>query len=344
MDEGSTSKHTDAQLHHLAFRAMNCDMAAWVVADDPQEAKEHLSAVRDFMHQFEARLSRFRPESELSRLNARSAQVVPVSDWLWEVLDAALDGARRSGGLFDPTILDALEAAGYDRPFPNIVDMAASPGQVAPPKYSWRDIRLDRETQCVTLSPGIRLDLGGLAKGWAADRASALLARLGPCLVDAGGDIAVRGSLPGLTGWPIGVVDPWCHQKDLALLLVRDRGIATSGVDYRRWQRGGVMQHHIIDPRTRRPAQTDLLTVTVVAPTATQADLHASVALLLGANHGWRYLTAQCDAEGLLVCADGMLLETPGLQRYRATNSGVDDSSLTLEMPYAKHDRTDLDG
>ena len=114
MDEGSTSKHTDAQLHHLAFRAMNCDMAAWVVADDPQEAKEHLSAVRDFMHQFEARLSRFRPESELSRLNARSAQVVPVSDWLWEVLDAALDGARRSGGLFDPTILDALEAAAVE--------------------------------------------------------------------------------------------------------------------------------------------------------------------------------------------------------------------------------------
>lgn len=337
MDEESAWKDTDARLHHLAFRAMNCDMAAWVMADGPHEAREHLSAVKDFMQQLEARLSRFHPESELSRLNARAGQVVPVGDWLWEVLDCALDGARRSGGLFDPTILDALEAVGYDRTFPNIVETAAPSVQVAAPTYSWRDIRLDRESQCVTLPPGIRLDLGGVAKGWAADRASALLARLGPCLVDAGGDIAVRGSLPRLTGWPIGVADPRCHQKDLALLLVRDRGIATSGVDYRRWQRGGVIQHHLIDPRTRRPALTDLLTVTVVAPTATQADLHVSVALLLGARHGWRYLAAQRDAEGLFVCADGTLLETPGLHRYRATNWGVDASNLTLEMPNAQH-------
>ncbi|HXH10621.1 MAG TPA: FAD:protein FMN transferase [Alphaproteobacteria bacterium] len=337
MDEGSTSKPPDPPLHHLAFRAMNCDMAVWVMVDGPHEASQHLSAVKDFMQQLEACLSRFHPESELSRLNARAGQVVPVGDWLWEVLNCALDGAGCSGGLFDPTILDALEAVGYDRTFPNIVKTAAPLLPVMAPTHSWRDITLDRESQCVTLPPGLRLDLGGVAKGWAADRASALLAGLGPCLVDAGGDIAVRGSLPGLTGWPIGVADPRCHRKDLALLLVCDRGIATSGVDYRRWQRGGVMQHHLIDPRTRRPALTDLLTVTVVAPTATQADLHASVALLLGARQGWRYLTAQRDAEGLFVCADGTLLETPGLQRYRAPNSGVDDTSLAPEISYAQH-------
>jgi thiamine biosynthesis lipoprotein len=102
----------------------------------------------------------------------------------------------------------------------------------------------------------------------------------------------------------------------LNLLVVRDRGVATSGVDYRHWRRGGSVQHHIIDPRTRRPAQTDLLSVTVIAPDATLADLHAKVALMLGSQTGYEYLSHQPAVEGLLVRNDGALVTTPGFEAY----------------------------
>lgn len=326
----------------MGFRAMNCEMAAWVVAAEPQAAKEHLVAARDFIQTVEAQLSRFRPQSELSRLNARSGQPVRVSALLWDVIVCALDSSRRTDGLYDPTVLNALETAGYNRTFETVVadrlDLlreTRSPGDRRPsptaghlekqgPQWSVaggrrsfrRDIQLDPRTRSVTLPPGVRLDLGGIAKGWTADRAADRLAALGPCLVDAGGDLAARGRPPGQAGWPIGVADPHNPEMDLALLLVSDRGVATSGVDYRRWTHAGVPQHHAIDPRTRRPARTDLLSVTVVGPDATRADLHALVALLLGAKQGHRYLARRRDVEGLLVGQGGRLLVTPGMRRH----------------------------
>jgi len=304
-------------------------MAAWVSAPNASIAREYLEAVRQFIETVEAHLSRFRPESELSRLNARTGRKVAVSPLLWEALQWALESARRTGGLYDPTVLDALEAAGYDRSFDDhrsptaerrlrdvVGDSESDEPSAVVPRWSWQDIRLDPRTQSVTLPPHLRLDLGGIAKGWAAERAADQLAVLGPCLVDAGGDIATRDRPPGLPGWPIAVAQPGNPDADLALLLVRDRGVATSGIDYRRWVHNGVQQHHLIDPRTRRPARTDLLTVTVIAPNAMEADLHALVALLLGAKDGLRYLIHQQGVEGLLVKNDGAHFTTPGFERY----------------------------
>lgn len=314
---------------HLHFRAMSCEMAAWVIAADARIARAHLEATREFIETVEAHLSRFRPESELSRLNARAGQEVAVSPLLWEVLEWALEAARRTEGVYDPTVLDALEAAGYDRSFDDRRRLAADPrnddrlvstphrpSAIGDRSSAWQAIRLNPHARSVTLPPGVRLDLGGVAKGWTAERAADRLARLGPCLVDAGGDIAARGSPPGEPGWPIAVADPRDPDADLALLIVRDRGVATSGIDYRRWVHNGTLQHHLIDPRTGRPAATDLLTATVVAPDATEADLHALVALLLGAEDGVRYLLRQKGVEGLLVRDTGDLLTTPGFERY----------------------------
>lgn len=312
---------------------MNCEMGVWVVAADPQAAMEHLVAARDYFHNVEDQLSRFRPQSELSRLNRRPGQSVPVSPLLWQVIVWALGAAERTNGLYDPTVLDALEAAGYDRSFAErpvtndecdvpSLPMAPTPAFVlrgsssVPHGPTWRDVQLEPRTRSVTLPAGVRLDLGGIAKGWAADRVADRLAALGPCLVDAGGDIAARGSPPGQAGWLIGVADPQDPETDLALLLVRDRGVATSGVDYRRWSRGGSTQHHIIDPRTRRPARTDLLSVTVLAPDATQADLHALVAMILGSQEGFRYLLCHPGVEGMLVGSDGRQFSTPAFTGY----------------------------
>ena len=306
---------THPRVFERLFRAMNCGMGAWVVATDAQAAEPRLAAVEAFIHATEAALSRFRPDSDLSRLNARAGRPVHVSPLLAELLALALDAARQTDGLYDPTVLEALEAAGYDRSFEQL-DPVAAGRPLSAPAASWRDVQFDPATRQVTLPVGVRLDLGGIVKGWAADRAAEMLAEVGPCLVDVGGDLAAAGRPVEYPWWPVGVADPRDADHDLALLTLTDRGVATSGTDYRRWRQGDAVRHHIIDPRTRRPAQTDLLSVTVVAPTAMQADLHAKVALMLGSVEGCRYLDRLPDVEGLLIGEDGRQWQTAGFGEY----------------------------
>lgn len=304
---------TPAPPHHHAFRAMNCAMAAWVVCDDETAARQALADVEGFMQATEAALSRFRPDSDLSRLNAQTGREVEISPLLAEVLSLALVSAHGSHGLYDPTILAALESAGYDRSFEAVTDTPWPTSSPQPVHASWRDIRLDTATRHVFLPAGLRLDLGGIAKGWAADQAAKRLAALGSCLVDAGGDIVARGRPAAWPAWPVAIADPRDPEADLALLMLTERGIATSGTDYRRWRRAGALQHHIIDPRRRRPAQTDLLSVTVIAPSAVAADVHAKVTLILGADAGRHYLEGLLDIEGLLVTEAGEVSMTKGL-------------------------------
>ncbi len=168
----------------------------------------------------------------------------------------------------------------------------------------------------VTLPMGLHLDLGGTAKGWAAARAADMLAPLGPCLVNAGGDLAIYGTLPGTDGWTVGVTDPDDALKSLAILTVRDRGVATSGVDYRHWTRSGVAQHHLIDPRTLRPVVTDLQTATIIAPDAAWADLYALVVMLLGRAEGLAFLAEHPELDGLLLDSTGRRWFTPGMEQY----------------------------
>ncbi|MDR5696054.1 MAG: FAD:protein FMN transferase [Armatimonadota bacterium] len=303
-------------LYSLSFRAMGCQMGAWVVHEDPVLANLHLRRVQESFRMVERRFSRFLPESELSRLNARPGQHVRISPIFGEVLGKALEFAARTGGLFDPTVLTALEDAGYDRTFEAIQEDATPLTRGSPPSPSWRDIEVGTGT--VSLPEGLRLDLGGIVKAWAARHAANLLSALGPCLVDAGGDLMALGSLPNQPGWPIGVADPRDPSRDLAVLWVRDRGVATSGLDFRRWKRGGVIHHHIIDPRTWQPAQTDVFTVTVVAEDVLEANLHALVTMILGARDGLRYLLNQKGVEALMVREDAQVLTTPGFATYVA--------------------------
>jgi thiamine biosynthesis lipoprotein len=306
----------EAQMHSLTFRAMGCAMGAWVLTADSDLAQERLNLVRTWMTLVDKTLTRFHPGSELMYLNVRPATPVRVSSLLWDALTVALHAAQEIEGRYDPTIFDALLAAGYDRDFDEIATVGDAPEMPELPRYTWRDIARDPITRTVTLPPGLHLDLGGTAKGWAATYAAGMLASLGPCLVDAGGDLAVRGAPPGLDGWSVGVAAPDNEDKLLAHLVVKDCGVATSGVDYRRWRRGGVEQHHIIDPRTQRPAATDLRTATVIAPDATQADLYALVVMLLGREQGLAYLQAHPGLDGLLVDNENRQWLTPGMSAY----------------------------
>jgi thiamine biosynthesis lipoprotein len=240
---------------------------------------------------------------------------VAVPSALWDVLAVALDAAQQSDGLVRPTVLAALEAAGYDRPFADLTSELPA-GSVPTESADWRAIRLDKRTSTVMLPSDVRIDLGGVAKGWAADQAARRLAAFGPALVDAGGDIAVSGPMADGSPWPIAIANPFDPDDRLGLLQIVQGAVATSGRDYRHWQCGGVAQHHIIDPRTSRPAETDVVAATVVAPDGPSAEMAAKVALILGSRAGLAWLDARPILAGLLVLADGRVLRSRRIDVY----------------------------
>jgi thiamine biosynthesis lipoprotein len=316
-------------MQEYRFRAMGCHMLAVVDGDDAP-AVAQLAEAPHWFEAWEQQLSRFRADSDLSRLNAAGGHSAVVPPALLEVLGVALDAARQSEGLVQPTILAALEAAGYDRSFDELAP--AMDGAPLPAHASdWRALKLDRRTHTVTLPASVRLDLGGVAKGWAADQAARRLAEAGPALVDAGGDISVSGPMADGSPWPIAIANPFPLDEALGLVLLARGSVATSGRDYRRWMRGGVEQHHIIDPRSGQPAQTDILSATIVAPDGPLAEMAAKVALILGSRAGLAWLDTRPSLAGLLVLEDGRILHSRRMEAYLDTISLPVRVTSTLE-------------
>jgi thiamine biosynthesis lipoprotein len=280
-----------------------------------------LADVERFFQSVDTRFSRFRPDSELSELNDAAGRTVTVSADLAELVRLAVDASVTTGGIFDATMIDALEAAGYDQSFELI--LAGRPdtlrphgnGQEAPRAARWTGIRVDVAARTISLPAGVRIDLGGIGKGWAADRAAAMLRPFGPGMVNAGGDLLAWGDQPGAErgqGWLAAVDNPARSGDDVAWLPVIDGAAATSSIMRRRWAGG----HHLIDPRTGKPAETDLLSVTALAPTVVRAEVAAKVVLILGRTMGLAWLERQPDVEALLIGANGgKVYCTPGLQK-----------------------------
>jgi thiamine biosynthesis lipoprotein len=238
-----------------------------------------LTQAEAWVHQMHDRLTRFEPGSEVSRFNESVGRWVAVSPLLEAMLREALRASEVSSGLVNAAVLPALLAAGYTRTF------SAGPTQVTatvvPP--SLPDALEVRPGQA-RLRRGASIDLGGIAKGWLADR---LAADLGPnVLVNLGGDLFARGGGESGEGWPVGMGGK--------TVLLRDMGAATSGTRKRSW---GPDLHHLIDPRTGLPSRTDLSEVSVIARTGADAEIFAKTALLLGSAGADRYLTEH-DALG----------------------------------------------
>jgi thiamine biosynthesis lipoprotein len=175
---------------------------------------------------------------------------------------------------------------------------------------------MDAAMRSVALPAAVRLDLGGIAKGWAADQAVRRLAAHGPALVDAGGDIAVSGPRAGGLRWPVAVASPFAPERHLAVLWLAGGGVATSGKDLRRWRRDGEWRHHIIDPRTGRPAVTDVLTATVIANSARAAEAAAKTAFILGRRKGMAWIEARSALAAVLVTDDGEVHTSWRLGKY----------------------------
>ncbi len=297
------------------FRAMGCRILIALDSDTPLAAR-HLADVEAWFAGWEQQMSRFCPDSDLSRLNRSAGTPQQVSAPLWDVIQAALEAAAQSNGLVTPVVLNALEAAGYvnsfDSPESSNVAEQHAPATVG----DWRDIATDPRTRTVALPAGMRIDLGGIAKGWAAEQAMQRLRSSAPVLVDAGGDSAISGMRANGSRWPIAITNPFAPDTRLDLLMLRGGGVATSGRDYRRWQSGGTWQHHLIDPRTGRPAKTDVWSATVVAPGTRAAEMAAKVVLLLGSRAGLAWLEARPALAGLLVCEDGTVLRSRRLKQF----------------------------
>ncbi len=274
-------------LHH-SFHAMGTTVDVVVDAGTVDFA-----AVEAEFERLEQVMSRFRPDSELSCLNRAGA--LDASQDLAEVVELALAARERTGGRFDPTVHNALVSAGYDQTFDDVPRDANAAATAARCGGA-----VTVQGQHITIEPGFGLDLGGIGKGFAAERVAQVLALTGPCLVSAGGDVAVRG-LPPQGTWPVAV--------DASLTLGLERGgLATSGSDRRRWRRAGEDQHHLIDPSTGRPSQTDLVRVTAIGTDAIDAEVLAKTLFL-----GGSAAAIAADAPAVLVAADGRTIRTGGL-------------------------------
>ena len=295
----------------LDLRAMNSEIELLSGAPD---ATRRLRRAERWLYAFEARFSRFVALSELSRLNASAGRPFVASPMLFELVRLALALAERSGGLFDPTVLAHLVASGYDRSFDLIPPVRRATPGVPQRHVFWRDVSLDAKTRGITMPEGCGVDLGGIGKGWAVDRMASMLGT--PCLVNGGGDVYAAGAPPDDTAWRVGIADPFDAERDLLVLRVVDRGVATSSSLKRRWRSGDAMLHHLIDPRTGRPSDSDAVQVTVVAITTTEADYLAKVTLIRGATKGLEALDREPEAEGVIVRNDGTVLRSTGISLY----------------------------
>lgn len=250
--------------------------SASVVVTDPGALAGARAAVEAELAAIDLACSRFRADSELSRLNAAAGRPVRVGALLLEAVEIALRAAALTGGIVDPTIGRALILAGYDRDFATLTP--ARTRLRACRVEGWRVVAVDRARGEVRLPPGVSLDLGATAKALAADRAAAAAAP--GVLVNLGGDIAVAGPAPH-GGWAVRVADDHRAPPDAPAqtVAISSGGLATSSTTVRRW---GPRAHHIIDPRTGLPAESRWRTVSVAAASCVDANVASTAAIVLG--------------------------------------------------------------
>jgi thiamine biosynthesis lipoprotein len=272
------------------FRAMNTGIL--LAGEGPQEAVETgFIQAQKFIEDSEKRFTRFSSESELSQLNRSAGSWLDASKDLFEVMSLAKRLYKQTAGLFDPSILEALEQAGYDRSMDEIhlyggVTMTVLP---RPKLHRFDEIRLDEQRGRIALPSEMRIDLGGIAKSWIAEKAALLLsAWANVCAVDAGGDMFFAGLPQDEKAWRVTLEDPLDASHTLAVLRVPPGAVATSTVTKRRWKQDSIEKHHLIDPRTQQPAETEWLSVTVIAPHAADAEVYAKSLLIGGPNEADR--------------------------------------------------------
>lgn len=297
----------------ITFHAMGSKILIAMDTEELHLMDEALKA-REWFEEWEESFSRFRLTSELSQFNRHAGTPQKVSRPFFEVASLALKVSLETNGLINPLILNALQSAGYTEDFENLVNLTE---RVLSQSFTSvsnvnQEFMLDPETRTITIPFGTQLDFGGFAKGWAAHQTMLRLQSFAPVLVDAGGDIAVSAPLMDGSAWPIGVADPIHKENNLELLMLSGGGLATSGRDYRKWFSNHRWKHHLIDTRTNQPAETDVLTATVIADDLMIAEMNAKMGVILGSEEGVSWLREQPGVDFLLVLETGSIIKSPG--------------------------------
>jgi thiamine biosynthesis lipoprotein len=286
---------------------------AVVVVVDPKGLDAACAAVEDELAAIDVACSRFRDDSELARVNASAGRTVHVGRLLLEALRVALRASDATDGIVSPTLGRPLRLAGYDRDFRLVAHRDADGFEARFEALAPQRVELDEERATVRISPGVELDLGATAKALAADRSVRAAHESAGCgvLVSLGGDVAVVGDAPP-DGWSVRIADDHAAALDGAgpVVALVGGGLASSGTTVRRWRSADAELHHIVDPRTGRPAGTPWRTVSVAAASCVDANVASIAAVVLGdAAPAWlaeRRLPARLVArDGGAVCIAG---------------------------------------
>jgi thiamine biosynthesis lipoprotein len=304
------------------FRAMGT--TAHVVVVGPTAARDLDAAVHRLVD-LERRWSRFLPDSEISRLNAAGGKATLVSADTYRVIDLAVQAWQATGGCFDPTVLPALRARGYDRPFAALGDQVWP--ETAPPRPApgCADVQLDAGACAIQVPAGVELDLGGVGKGAAADLVVEELIERGAAgaCVNVGGDVRVDGDAPTPRGWIVALRVPGLRVPGLRMPLrvravaLASGGVCTSSTQVRRWTTTAGTRHHLIDPASGLPIDNGLVAVTVIGARAAQAEILTKVAFVAGPEAAPARL-APLGVAAVLVLDDGSTVQVGNLEEMAA--------------------------
>jgi FAD:protein FMN transferase len=304
-------------MESFQFRAMNTDVS-FAAEGRSTRLVAGFEKAKQFMLESERRFTRFSEDSELSELNRSAGTWFHASPDLLTVILLAQSYVEQTQGLFDPSILPDLERIGYDR----TMDLIRAEGVFSLPSSSLRqripfeEIVIQPDESLICIPSGMLLDLGGIAKGWIAEQAAAILAEYSPtCGVSAGGDMYLIGLPEGMDGWPIALDDPRSPGETLMVLNVPPGAVATSSITKRVWKQGEKQRHHLIDPRTGEPAETDWLSVTVIAAHTDLCEVFAKALLIAGPKEA-QMIAENADISYLAVDREGNILGTQKSMEY----------------------------
>lgn len=300
-----------APLHRQSQFVFDTLVEIMVAVRDADQAQQAMAAAYSEMRRIEAVLSRYRRDSQIARINARAGAAVPVNKEVYEILERAQEYARITDGAFNVTIGPLIDAWGIGAEQQRVPDDAEL--QPILQAVGLEHLDLSNPLEVRLTHPDAALDLGGIAKGYAIDRAVEMLAQhqITSALVNAGGDIRCIGVKPDGTPWQVGLQHPRDATKLSGIVAIDDTAIATSG-DYERFfLRDGVRYHHLLHPHTGRPARA-CQSVTILTDTAEAADVFATALFIMGPDQGLRMLEATPDLEGMIIRADGQILTSSG--------------------------------
>ncbi len=279
---------TPMQTRSLTWPAMGCQAHVVVVSNDASVCFDALQYAQERIEHLEARWSRFRATSEISKLNEHRGRPVVVSTDTYRLVQTATQACSDTDGRFDPTVIDAICAVGYDRDIKLVRANAAFITPIGQPAPGCSAVRLDPILNAVSLGEGVGFDAGGIGKGLAADIVVSELRKSGieGAMVNVGGDVAVDGTPPNDDGWIVGIQDPHDPTRIVGRVTIEAGGVCTSSRVGRSWTAtDGTRLHHLIDPRTGTSLETPILTTTVVAGSAAWAEALTTAMFVASGEH-----------------------------------------------------------